>query len=333
MTCPPLPPAERQHGDTTTLPPLHVIRVISNPERFNSRVQLFKEDEHRGHSAGAIFYSVELAFGNRPFTATDKNNPRHFQYRSDQQIWHKENLINLGVSRLPEDAQYIAWVDADVSFTNPHWANETVQQLQHFQVVQMFNWAVDLGPDYAPMKNQLHRGFVYGWRNEPGKCPIAGPGGDAYGGGATGSKYHPGYAWAMRRKTFDLLGGCIDYAILGCGDYHMAQCLVNNAAHSFWSGMTQGYKDRVWAYQERCNRVVQGNVGYVDTGINHYFHGKKTDRGYEWRNNVLKAHKYDPTTDLIKDSRGVIGLAGNKPKLGDDIRSYFRTRNEDSIDL
>jgi hypothetical protein len=44
---------------------------------------------------------VELAFGNRPFEVTDPDNPRHVQVRSGHELWHKENLVNLGVARLP----------------------------------------------------------------------------------------------------------------------------------------------------------------------------------------------------------------------------------------
>jgi hypothetical protein len=36
------------------------------------------------------------------------------------------------VARLPNDWKYVAWVDADVNFTNPHWVRVTVQQLQHY---------------------------------------------------------------------------------------------------------------------------------------------------------------------------------------------------------
>lgn len=51
--------------------------------------------------------------------------------RSFDELWHKENLINIGIASPPADWQYVAWIDADVSFSNPCWAVETVQQLHH----------------------------------------------------------------------------------------------------------------------------------------------------------------------------------------------------------
>lgn len=336
LNTPPLPPAELQHGSENTLPPLHVITVISNPVRSNARAQLYYEFAHRAEYAGAILHTVELAFGNRPFNVTRADNPHHYQFRTDQELWHKENLINLGISRLPDDWKYVAWVDADVAFTNPNWVNETVQQLQHYRIVQMFNWASDLGPDYAPLPFSQHRGFVYGWSLNPSIPAVAGPGGGSgypYGTpGKGGSLYHPGYAWAARRETIDALGGLIDWAVLGAADYHMAQCLIGHYERALYAGIHENYRGMVKGWQDRADVHVNRNIGYVDTSVVHYWHGKKADRRYWTRNKVLVDANFDPTVDIIRDHRGVLALSGNKIGLRDGIRSYFRQRNEDSID-
>ncbi len=346
---PPLPPAEVQHGDHVTLPPLHVVTVISNPVRFNSRPQLYKEFAQRVAHAGAALYTAELAFGHRPFAVTEAGNPYHFQFRTDAELWHKENLINLAIARLPDDWKYVAWIDADIAFQSPHWVNETIQQLQHYQIVQMFSWAQELDPDYNPLPHSHHRGFIYGWKKDPARRPVAGPQHlqhkhgrhhhhhheYLYAGprGVGGSLYHPGYAWAARRETIDALGGLIDFAIMGQGDYHMAQCLVNNYEGAIYPGINPNYKERVHAWQARANAVVNGNVGHVDGMVTHFWHGKKGDRRYWDRNRVLVANNYNPNTDIIYDHRGVLTLAGNKPGLRDGLRGYFRERNEDSIDM
>lgn len=44
-------------------------------------------------------------------------------------------------------------------------------------------------------------------------------------------------------------------------------------------------------------------------------------------------NKFDPATDLIRNTWGVLELAGNKPQLQRDIDSYFRQRDEDSNTL
>ena len=40
------------------------------------------------------------------------------------------------------------------------------------------------------------------------------------------------------------------------------------------------------------------------------------------------AHSFDPTSDLKRNTHGVLELAGNKPKLSHDIDDYFRPRDE-----
>lgn len=333
---PPLPPAEVQHGNDRTLPPLYVVTCISNPERSNVRYQLWHEFAHRVEAQGGLLYTVELQLGDRPFALTDEHHHRHVQFRSQHELWHKENLLNLGIQRLPDDWQYVAWIDSDVSFTNPHWVNETLQQLQHFGVVQMFTHAIDQGPNYEPL--QSHRGFVYGWRQEPGVDPDPGTayGNPSSGVASPGSRFHPGFAWAARRDVLDQLGGLYEMAVMGSADTYMARGMagyIEGALGEAAQGLTDAYNYSIMAWQERAHRVLQGNVGYVDSLLLHYWHGKKKDRRYFDRNKVMIAARFDPHVDLIHDTRGVLALAGNKPALRDGLRSYFRLRNEDSIDL
>ncbi len=344
MFIPPLPPAEIQHGCHVSLPPLYAVTVISNPARWNSRYQLYHEFAHRMQTAGVILYTVELAYGHRPFAITKASDPRHVQLRTEHELWHKENLINIGINRMAEqnpDWKYVAWIDADVHFNNLHWVNETIQQLQHYQIVQMWCWAQELDGCFNPLPHSHHRGFMYGWRQNPSVKPVAGPQG-------TGSKqlalpycdvktpqggslYHPGYAWAARREAIDGLGGLIDFAIMGQGDYHMAQCLVRNYTGAMYPKIHPNYVERIHAWQDRADQVVNGSVGYVDGMLTHYWHGKKQDRRYWDRNKVLIGNDYNPNTDIVYDHRGVLKLAGNKPGLRDGLMGYFRERNEDAL--
>src|SRR6185295_44923 len=141
--------------------PLHVIAVISNPARFASRYKLYRDFKKHITDAGAVLHTVEMAFGDREFEITEADTPRHHQVRSWTELWYKEALINLAVSRLPVDWEYVAWIDADIAFARPDWVQETLHQLQHHHVVQMFSHAVDLGPKFEPLNT--HVGFCYGY--------------------------------------------------------------------------------------------------------------------------------------------------------------------------
>ena len=131
---------------------LHVVTTISNSARFRSRYDLFEEFEIRMANAHVPFWVVELAFGERSRAISHPRNPRHILLRSPHEIWHKEAMVNIAVSRFPQDWEYMAWIDADVSFARDDWAEETVHMLQHHPIVQMWSEAQDLGPARVPFR-------------------------------------------------------------------------------------------------------------------------------------------------------------------------------------
>jgi hypothetical protein len=65
-------------------------------------------------------------------------------------LWSKENLINLGIRDVllkTKEAEYFAFIDADVSFDNPAMLSKTIDLLEEnqMQMVQMFSHAVLTG--------------------------------------------------------------------------------------------------------------------------------------------------------------------------------------------
>ena len=109
---------------------LYVVTCISNPVRYKTRYDLYRKfAKHMADSPNVELYTTEMAFGNRAFEITERDNPRHIQVRSFYELWHKENMLNLAIQRLPEDWEYVAWIDADILFNRPDWAQETVEQV------------------------------------------------------------------------------------------------------------------------------------------------------------------------------------------------------------
>ncbi|MGC2648232.1 MAG: hypothetical protein WA261_18255, partial [Candidatus Sulfotelmatobacter sp.] len=143
---------------------LHVVTMLENPLRWRSRYWNYWMFERECAAAGAILYTAEVAFGGRQFEVTKAENPRHLQLRTNHEIWHKENALNLLIQRLPAEAKYVAWIDADVKFSRPDWAQETLQLLQHYDVLQMFSHAQDVGPNYEPLTTTP--GFLYKWMTD-----------------------------------------------------------------------------------------------------------------------------------------------------------------------
>jgi len=122
-------PSQAQPGVQAFPDRLHVVTMLVNPLRWHSRYWNYWMFEHECAAAGAILYTAEVAFGERQFEVTQAANPRRLQLRTAHEIWHKENALNLLIQRLPTDAKYVAWIDADVKFNRPDWAQETLQLL------------------------------------------------------------------------------------------------------------------------------------------------------------------------------------------------------------
>jgi hypothetical protein len=312
--------------------PLYVVTVIFNPIRFRSRWRLYQDFEKRVSEAGGILYTVEAAFGNRDFAVTDAGNPRHIQVRSQSELWLKENLINIGIQRLPSDWKYVAWVDADVTFVRDDWANETLHVLQHHPVCQMWTEGMDMSPDHTPFAH--YHSFAWCYQNAP-LMPIP-PGGDYYympqAAGKKGIYWHAGYAWAARRSAIDQLGGLIDWAVAGSADYHMAYALVNRAKETIQNpNISASYRAGVLEWQARAERYIKRDLGYVQGLVLHHWHGKKANRAYRTRWSALKG--FDPPYDLKKDWQGIHQLTDRNNELRDGLRAYFNARNEDSTDM
>lgn len=274
--------------------------------------------------SGVNLHTIELQTGDRPFAITDACNPHHIQVRNWDILWHKENLLNIAISKLPCDWETVAWIDADVEFVRRDWVEETLHQLQIYQVVQMFETAIDLGPTGQTLA--VHKSFMSEYIKGGSFHPE--------------SQYHekhPGFCFAARREAIDGMGGLYERAILGAGDRHMALAFIGKLDQSLVKGMHGAYVRDLKRFEERCEKTIRRDVGFVPGTILHYWHGKKKDRRYFDRWKVLIKNHYHPHFDIKKDSYGVFNFHDDGSyrflRLRDEIRHYMSQRNEDSTDL
>lgn len=295
----------------TTDSKLYVISVISNPARFNTRYKLFNEFcERMKLENNVVLVTVELQQRARPFI-TDSI----IKLRTEHEIWYKENLINIAVNHLPDDWEYMAWIDADIEFQNKDWALETIEQLQTYKIIQLFSHAIDMGAKKETL--QVHIGFAYQYVN--GEKWL----------GPKYSAWHPGYAWACRRSAYNEIGGLMEFPILGSADHHMALAFIGLVEKYLNSKLHDNYKLLCKIFQNRCNKYIRGNIGFLHGTILHHFHGNKVDRQYQDRWKILINNNFDPLEDIKKDCNNLWQLEPDKISLRDEIRMYFRQRNED----
>lgn len=297
---------------------LHVVIVLSNPAEYARRYILTKEFiERMKYEQNIILYVVELAYGNQNFYITNKNNPRHLQLRSDYPLWHKENLINIGIQRLlPENWKAVAWIDSDIEFDNPDWANTTLKILNGSKdIVQLFSQVMLMDLNEYTTNIYSGYGFQYAKQHKKtGKSKIH-------------SYWHPGYAWACTRKFYDLAGGLFEYAIIGGGDLQLSACLLSRLTDLANQTPSEDYKEMLIKYE---SKVAGCTIGYVPVVIRHYYHGSIDNRRYLERQQLLYEHNFSPTLHLTKDGNGLLIPTSSFPQdLLFEICEYFNSRCED----
>lgn len=293
---------------------LHVITVISNICEFRRRWDLMNQFIERTQQYNNIkLYVVELAYGNQDFKITYPNNPSHLQLRTEYALWHKENMINLGIRKLlPVDWKAVAWIDGDIEFENPNWVIDTLKVLTEFDVVQLFTTCFDLDEKEIPMS--IWQGFGYKYCHGERFNHIRGI-----------NYWHPGYAWSCTRDYYERIGGLYDKGILGSGDYIMCQGFFSKPAFGHHS--LHFFKNSVVDYITNLTNV---KIGYIPTNIKHYFHGSKANRKYVERNSILVKYNYNPMEHIEYNEEGILVPTINMPKqFLIDIYNYFNERNED----
>ena len=295
---------------------LHVIAVLSNPCQFARRYILAREFIQRMlMEDNIILYVVELAYGNDDFYVTEKHNKRHLQLRAIAPLWHKENMINIGIKKLlPKTWKAVAWVDADIEFESPSWALDALKVLNGCRdVVQLFSHAVDMDKQQNAMSIFPSFGFQYSKKTVYGGTGI--------------NMWHPGFAWACTRKAYDRTGGLYELSILGSGDHNMCFCYIGKGEKSVHGDTTAKYKQSVKDYETMAKRL---RLGYVPGVIRHHFHGSKKNRKYSERWQILVQHQYNPAIHVTRNADGLLVPTAACPQgILDDIKLYFLERNED----
>ena len=286
---------------------LHVVAVVSNPCLYSRRYILMNEFIKRMEETetNIILYIVELCYGDQQFVITDKENKRHLQLRTAVPLWHKENMINLGVKYLlPATWKAFAWIDADIEFESSSWASDTLKLLNgSHDIVQLFSHAVDMDRQ----ENAMSIFSSFGFQFSKGKHY-------SY---ARGINYwHPGYAWAITKKAYmtQLGGGLYEEDILGSGDHHMAMSIITCLKGN----------------EELREKMKHLRLGYVPGVIRHYFHGTKVNRRYVERNEILYKHAFNFQKHITSDAMGLLIPSSECPaEFQADILKYFVERKED----
>jgi hypothetical protein len=281
-----------------------LVTCLFNPAGYSRTKSKYRE--FRENLQNIPLVTVELSWDGK-FESADGI---HLHADSSNILWQKERLINIGIDALPDQCDKVAWVDADLIFTNPNWVNEADKVLESKQIVQLFERVINLGPDRNPVDSVESWGSAC-QREEPDIV-----------------KHHVGHAWAVRRDL--LKDGLYDRMIIGGGDWLMADAWFGRGDQ----GVLSLLPPRLKRDFQDWNRVnfpdPVRDIGCVPGEILHLYHGDKSQRRYNSRYQVLWQNDFDPVIDIEKNSDGVWAWATKKTGLADGVKKYFQVRNEDA---
>jgi hypothetical protein len=329
---------------------LHVVAGYSNHRRYQVRPRLLKLWLQHMLDSGVTLTVVQHTLGDRAHDLDPDKDPnlKHVNLVSlrggpEQEIWLQHALYNVGFSRLPEDAKFVAWQDTDLFYIRDDWPLETLHMLQHHRIGQTWTHSVDLDPNGNVIANEwdnlIDRSFCAAWHRgdvEPLTTRAM-----LGAGSTTDWRRHTGFGWAIRRDILRGLGRLIDWLVAGSGDYHMAlgfcgqlRALVAKALREGWDKKySAAYYRKLLEWADRCDEWVRQDIGVVDGTILHSWHGSKKNRYYGAREEILTEAHFDPDRDIGYDVHGVPMLVGDNRALRDGLRRYGRMRQEDSVDI
>lgn len=319
--------------------PLWAITSYYNPAGYVRRRLNFRC--FRRH-LGVPLLAVELSPEGRG-ELRDEDADIVVRQRGDDRIWQKERLLNLALAHLPAHVTHVAWVDADLIFSDPDWPEQARAALdREGGMVQLFDGALHLPEAIDPAGPvTIEPGFVSPFLpglsiaraiREGTFAQLAGDWGKRQAGAAVLSTAYNvlGFGWAARR---DMLAeaGFYDGNVIGGGDSiavfaHVGQLEEFLVSRPF----TPAHQAHIRQWVERARAAgLLAHMGDVPQTAYHLWHGAIADRKYVARYQVLVDHDYDPERDVVREAGKPLRWADPDGPLAAAVARYFFDRRED----
>ena len=239
-------------------------------------------------------------------------------------LWHKERLLNIAIRNLPKEVDAVAWVDADLLWPCPDLEERILSALAYWPVIQPWSTCVLLDANnntqlWMGRKKSPHSTGSYNHRR---RVKDGNP-----------SDSHPGFAWAARRSVIDEIGGLYDRHITGGGDTAMALGFFGNFKSTFldYDRMSLPMFAHWNSWAMKAHSVIKGQVGFIESEIQHLYHGEIADRGYRQRWRSLAEQGYNPLEHITHEPNGVLAWTDAATlNLRSWVSNYLlHTRKED----
>lgn len=250
------------------------------------------------HKSDIPTYTLELTYPGQIAALPDNDTILHV--KSNSYMFHKENLLNILVSKLPDIFTKIVCLDCDVVFDDLNWINEVSTALDRLDVVVPYHDGCLLSSTYDSITSNAITITDTRYKTET-------------------EFFCAGYGIAMHRSFFNELG-FYEYAILGGGDkmllspFMRRQLMINEFGSNKRSEYLSAISDMNLKY------------GFIPGTVYHMPHGELSSRQYLERHGLLSNLLID--TELTKNIDGVLEFK-IPSKYNAIVLHYFKNRNED----
>jgi hypothetical protein len=247
---------------------------------------------------------------------------KHLKFKLKDILWVKENLINLAIKNLPDDAEFIAWSDRDIYFVNPSWVENTIEKLKVYDIIQPWSEVIHLNSCYNLNYISKSKGNISFANKSTLATKINHSNNESKVSTSTGQ------IWAINKSFYQKIGKLNDIEIIGGADSILANfCIINDPFYEKILNQKTTIKSKnSWElYKEKFKDI---KYSYVDGLIIHYWHGDLQDRKYSERTDVLVSLDYDPNEDISYDENGVLQFTEKGKRLELPIKQYFESRKE-----
>lgn len=302
------------------------ITTFFNPSKFTIKYKNYQRFRKFTKAQGLQLCAVELSFDGEYELQEEKDAEILVKIQNGTVMWQKERLLNLALTKLPENCRKVCWIDADLIFENDNWVYETSRLLDHYRMIQPFQRS------YRLEKEQNHRSITSDLKKKANFLGVA------YEYAITGSynsKKQTGYVWAIRKKIIDQIG-FYDRNVIGGGDRIIARSAffptVNREKYhqsSIEFPFNKIHLKDIEKYMKQFNKLIDKRVFFTKGYIHHMWHGDYLKRQYVERHYILKNHNYDPNKDIKIGQDGCMEWNTNKSAMIKEVKAYFKSRQED----
>ena len=120
------------------------ITCLFNPYQSRSRYLNYMYFQSHIRKQGLRLVTVELADCPQHLMLRQRDSDILITKIDNSELWQKESLLNLGLSRIPSSASVVCWLDADIVFFDDNWIENLKNSILRYPVVHLFREMVYL---------------------------------------------------------------------------------------------------------------------------------------------------------------------------------------------